>query len=108
MQDGSFGGTSVTIPFKKSFDDPHILKVGDLAARHGVINTIYKNEERKLVAVNTDIFGISQCFGNHLQKFDQPHALIIGAGATSEIFCHYFQEKQFKTSLINRSQQRME
>lgn len=44
MQDGSFGGTSVTIPFKKSFNDPHILKLGDLAAKHGVINTIFKNE----------------------------------------------------------------
>jgi shikimate 5-dehydrogenase len=56
-----------------------------------------------LIGVNTDIFGISQCYFN---KTDLEHknALIIGAGATAETFCAFFSANKFKASFINRSQ----
>lgn len=83
MQDGSFGGMSITIPYKSMFkDEPLIEKRGDICSKYGIANTVFKDENRKLLSVNTDIFGISQCYR---AKNDMEHknALIIGAGATA-------------------------
>jgi shikimate 5-dehydrogenase len=99
---------SVTIPYKTAFrEEPLIEKRGDLCAKHGITNTVFKDETRRLVAVNTDIFGIKQCYRTRTD-LEHKNALIIGAGATAETFCAYFEALGFKASFINRSQWREE
>jgi len=66
MEHKSFGGTSITIPFKNYLGQPEIRMEGLLPTKFGVINTIFKDPSFKLMGVNTDIFGISQCFRNKL------------------------------------------
>lgn len=43
MQDSSFGGLSVTIPYKTIFrEEPLIEKRGDVCVKHGIANTVFK------------------------------------------------------------------
>lgn len=83
MQDIHFGGMSITIPYKTLYkNEPFIEKKGDICTKHGIVNTVYKDIERKLIGVNTDIFGISQCYLNRI-NLEHKNGLIIGAGATA-------------------------
>lgn len=44
MQDDSFGGMSITIPYKSMFkDEPLIEKRGDVCSKYGIANTVFKD-----------------------------------------------------------------
>jgi shikimate 5-dehydrogenase len=44
MQDDSFGGMSITIPYKSMFkDEPLIEKRGDVCTKYGIANTVFKD-----------------------------------------------------------------
>ena len=77
-------GVNVTLPYKQkviALLDHHIND----AKESGSVNTIYLNEEKKVVGENTDIYGLQAAYfkkiidNNALKK----KALIIGAGGVS-------------------------
>ena len=77
-------GVNVTLPYKQkviALLDQHIND----AKESGSVNTIYLNEEKKVVGENTDVYGLQAAYfkkiidNNALKK----KALIIGAGGVS-------------------------
>ena len=85
MLEEKFGDATITIPFKKHYAKEGLIRrVGTLSSQYGIMNTIYKQEERQLYATNTDIYGIEQTWREAKREIEHKNAIVLGAGATSE------------------------
>lgn len=101
--DLGLSGANVTVPHKeaafKACDE-----VRGFANRVGVVNTLIE-EDGRLIGYNTDADGLMfaiEPFGA-IKK-----VLIIGAGGTAKALASKFQEEDMDTTLLNRSEGRLE
>ena len=102
LQEG-FKGANITLPHKEdAFKNAD--EVRGLAIRIGAVNT-YINENGKVVAYNTDALG----FMKAIEEFGAiKKAIILGAGGTAKAIAVAFQEAGIKTTVLNRSENRLE
>ncbi|WP_315762054.1 shikimate dehydrogenase [Sphingomonas sp. Y38-1Y] len=79
-QDPDWRGCNVTIPHKEAALD-HVPDPGDVRASIGAINTVFRDDDGKLVGTNTDAAG----FYAPLADTDLAggHAVVIGAGGAA-------------------------
>ncbi|MEA3289382.1 MAG: shikimate dehydrogenase, partial [Campylobacterota bacterium] len=96
-------GANITVPHKEdAFKNADEIR--GLAKSIGAVNT-YINENGKVVAYNTDAPG----FMKAIEEFgDIETAIILGAGGTAKAIAVAFKEKGIKTTVLNRSSNRLE
>jgi len=96
-------GANITVPHKEiAFKEADEVK--GLAKKIGAVNT-YINEDGKVIAYNTDAPG----FIKAIEEFGKiKHALILGAGGTAKAIAVAFHEAGIKTTVLNRSKNRLE
>ncbi|MDE5925360.1 MAG: shikimate dehydrogenase [Helicobacter sp.] len=95
-------GANITVPFKeiafKSCDE-----VFGIAQEIGAVNTLVFEKE-KMLGYNTDALGFYQC----IESLNPKNALILGAGGSAKALACILKEKNIATTIINRSQSRLE
>ncbi len=96
-------GANITVPHKENaFKNAD--KVVGLANKIGAVNT-YINENGTVLAYNTDAPG----FMKAIEEFGTINtAIIIGAGGTAKAIAVAFAEKGIKTTILNRSKNRLD
>ena len=96
-------GANITVPHKeKAFKEADQVK--GLAKKIGAVNT-YINEDGKVIAYNTDAPG----FMKAIEEFGKiKHAIILGAGGTAKAIAVAFNEAGIKTTVLNRSKNKLE
>jgi len=96
-------GVNVTVPHKEAAFRA-CDEVGGIAQQIEAINTIVL-EDGKLIGYNTDAPG----FFKSAESFGKINSVtILGAGGTAKALAAIFKEKGIKTTIINRSQGRLD
>jgi len=95
-------GANITVPHKEiAFKEAD--EVVGLAKKIGAVNT-YVNDDGKVIAHNTDAPG----FMKAIEEFGKiKNALILGAGGTAKAIAVAFNEAGVKTTVLNRSKNRL-
>ena len=103
-------GINVTVPYKQEVM-PYVDLVINDAKETSSINTIYLNNENKIVGENTDVYGFEQSFINKLNKENliEKKFLILGAGGVTPSLIYALEKKKIKKIFIsNRTIQNAE
>ncbi len=103
-------GINVTTPYKQTII-PFLDLVINEAKEISSVNTIYLNDENKVIGENTDVYGFDCSFIKKLKKKDlfEKKILILGAGGvTPAIIYALLQKKIKKIFLSNRTIQKIE
>ena len=103
-------GINVTVPYKQEVM-PYVDLVINDAKETSSINTIYLNNENKIVGENTDVYGFEQSFINKLNKENliEKKFLILGAGGVTPSLIYALERKKIKKIFIsNRTIQNAE
>ena len=103
-------GINVTVPYKKAVIPFLDLIINDAEATSSV-NTIYLDNDNKVVGENTDVYGFEQSFINKFNEnnFIEKKSLILGAGGAALSLIHAIVKKKIKKIFIsNRSVQETE
>jgi len=103
-------GINVTVPYKQEIIPYLDLIINDAKATSSV-NTVYLNNENKVVGENTDVYGFEQSFINKLNVKDliAKNYFILGAGGVSPSLIYALQKKNIKKIFIsNRTIQKAE
>ena len=96
-------GANITVPHKEVAFNSADEVVG-LAKKIGAVNT-YINDNGKVKAYNTDAPG----FMKAIEEFGKiKSAIILGAGGTAKAIAVAFQEANIKTTVLNRSKNRLD
>ena len=90
-------GINVTVPYKQEIIPYLDLIINDAKATSSV-NTVYLNNENKVVGENTDVYGFEQSFINKLNVKDliAKNYFILGAGGVSPSLIYALQKKILK------------
>ncbi|MDC0933746.1 shikimate dehydrogenase [Arcobacteraceae bacterium] len=96
-------GANITVPHKEvAFKDAD--QIMGLAKEIGAVNT-YINEDGKVIAYNTDAPG----FMKAIEEFGKiKKVIILGAGGTAKAIAVALKEAGIKTTVLNRSKNRLE
>lgn len=109
IEEGSWSGLNVTIPYKKE-----VIKwaseVGEEAKRLGAANTLTRKADGTFKADNTDLFGFSYM----LRRFAKRHyqstnalkgmeALVLGSGGAAQAIVAALEDEGAKPHVISRS-----
>ena len=103
-------GINVTVPYKQVVI-PYLDVVINDAKETSSVNTIYLNNDNKIVGENTDVYGFEQSFINKLNTKDleKKNFLIIGAGGVAPSLIYALKKKNInKVFVSNRTPQRAE
>jgi len=98
-------GINVTIPYKQKVI-PYLDLVINDAKQTSSVNTIYLNDDNKIVGENTDVYGFDCSFIKKLNEKDllEKNILIFGAGGvTSSIIYSLVKKNIKKISISNRT-----
>lgn len=97
-----FKGANITVPHKE-FAFENADEVRGVAKKIGAVNT-YINKDGKVIAYNTDAPG----FMKAIEEFGEiKKAVILGAGGTAKAIAVAFKEAGIETTVINRSEGRL-
>ena len=103
-------GINVTVPYKQVVI-PYLDVVINDAKETSSVNTIYLNNDNKIVGENTDVYGFEQSFINKLNTKDleKKNVLIMGAGGVAPSLIYALKKKNInKVFVSNRTPQRAE
>lgn len=81
MEQKSFSGINVTIPYKKSVI-PYLAHIDEKAQKIGAVNTIV-NRDGNLYGYNTDYYGLKALFDRIGVSIRGKNCMILGTGGTS-------------------------
>ena len=98
-------GINITIPYKQKVI-PYLDLVINDAKKTSSVNTIYLNDDNKIVGENTDVYGFDCSFIKKLNEKDLSgkNILIFGAGGvTSSIIYSLVKKNIKKISISNRT-----
>lgn len=95
-------GINVTIPYKQDVI-PHIDLLINDAKETSSVNTIYLNNENKVVGDNTDVYGFERSFINKLntENILSKNFLILGAGGVTSSLAYALEKKKIKKIFIS-------
>ena len=95
-------GINVTIPYKQAVIPFLDLIVGD-AKETLSVNTIWLNEEGKIVGDNTDVYGLEKGFISKLnnKKIEQNKVLVLGAGGVTPSVIYTLSKKGIRQIFIS-------
>ncbi|TVR09698.1 MAG: shikimate dehydrogenase [Planctomycetota bacterium] len=98
-------GLSITIPHKHSlFHDTDYNE--DLAQAIGAINTLYRDQEGRLIGANTDAHAALECVRSLRGDLAHAHCLILGAGGVARAIAFALCDSDARVSIANRNPQR--
>ena len=103
-------GINVTVPYKQEVI-PYLDLIINDAKETNSINTIYLNNEDKIVGENTDVFGFEQSFVNKLNKnnLTKKNFLVLGAGGVTPSIIYALEKRKVRKIFIsNRTLQKAE
>ena len=103
-------GINVTIPYKQKIIPYLDLIVNDAKETYSV-NTVYLNNENKVVGENSDVYGFEKSFINKFNNIDliEKNFLILGAGGVIPSLIYALKKKKIKKIFIsNRTLQKAE
>jgi len=103
-------GINVTIPYKQKIIPYLDLIVNDAKETYSV-NTVYLNNENKVVGENSDVYGFEKSFINKFNNIDliEKNFLILGAGGVIPSLIYALKKKRIKKIFIsNRTLQKAE
>ena len=88
-------GINVTTPYKQAVIPFLDLVIND-AKKTSSVNTIYLNDENKIVGENTDVYGFEHSFIEKLKvkNFLEKNILILGAGGVTPSIIHSLEKKK--------------
>ena len=95
-------GVNVTTPYKQTVIPFMDLVIND-AKETSSVNTIYLNNENKIVGDNTDVYGFDCSFIKELKDENllEKNILVIGAGGVTPSIIHALAKKNFKKIFIS-------
>ena len=93
-------GINVTVPYKQDVI-PFIDLIINDAKETSSINTIYLNDENKIVGENTDVYGFEHSFINKLNNEDivKKNILILGAGGVTPSLIYALKKKKNRKNI---------
>ena len=101
-------GINVTVPYKQEVI-PHLDLIINDSKETSSVNTIYLNNENKVVGENTDVYGFEQSFINKLDSANimEKSFLILGSGGVTPSLIYALNKKKIKKIFIsNRTTQK--
>jgi shikimate dehydrogenase len=99
----SFGGLSITLPFKSAII-PLLDQLASLAERIGAVNTI-RNEGGKLIGYNTDGSGALRAL-EAVTDVSGKRCLLVGAGGAARAIGYVLSRRRVEIVVANRSADR--
>ncbi len=115
LADHGLVGCNVTVPHKEeAFRIIHHANpegVSALAKALGAVNTVWLDEQGRLHADNTDVYGFMANFMEHAPGWEAPgkHVVIIGAGgAARAVVAGFAQEGVARITIANRTVEKAE
>ena len=103
-------GINVTVPYKQDVI-PYLDLIINDAKETSSVNTIFLNNENKIVGENTDVYGFEQSFVNKLNEENiiEKNILILGAGGVTPSLIYALKKIKVKKVFVsNRTLQRVE
>ncbi len=99
-------GVNVTLPFKQKIVSNVDILVNDAEITRSV-NTLYLDEQEKVIGENTDVFGLQAAYLKEVEASLNKKALIIGAGGVSPSVILSLQKSGLKDiSIVNRTKEK--
>ena len=98
-------GLSITIPHKHALFDL-TDENEDLAQQIGAINTIYRDEQCRIIGANTDAQAALECVASVHGDVAKSRCLVLGAGGVSRALCYALRDAGAHITLTNRSPER--
>ena len=95
-------GINVTVPYKQEVI-PHLDLIINDSKETSSVNTIYLNNENKVVGENTDVYGFEQSFINKLDSANimEKSFLILGSGGVTPSLIYALNKKKIKKIFIS-------
>ena len=106
IKDSKLNGINITLPFKQKIV-PHIDILVNDAEVTSSVNTIYLDEQSRVIGENTDVFGLQAAYLKEVDNISKKKALVIGAGGVSPSVIFSLQKSGVKNiSVINRTKEK--
>ncbi len=106
IRDKELSGLNITLPFKQKIVSNVDILVND-AKLTSSVNTIYLNDQKKLIGENTDVFGLQAAYLKEIDDCSKKEALVIGAGGVSPSVILSLQKSGVKNiSITNRTKEK--
>ena len=103
IKNKELNGLNVTLPYKQRVI-PHLDELVNDAKSTNSVNTIYLDEQSKIVGENTDVYGIQAAYLKGISNIDNKKILIIGAGGVSPSVIFSFLKSKIKNiTVVNRT-----
>lgn len=101
LQDTSFSGFNVTIPWKQEVI-PYLDEISFEALEIGAVNVVHRNTANKLKGFNTDIIGFRETLIPLLKPY-HTSALILGSGGASKAVSFVLKMLKIEFQIVSRN-----
>ena len=106
IKDKRINGINITLPYKQKII-PYLDKMVNDAEATSSVNTVYLDNNEKVIGENTDVFGLQAAYLKEVDNALSRKALIIGAGGVSPSVILSLQKSGVKNiSIINRTSEK--
>ncbi len=96
-------GINITLPYKQKII-PFVDELVNEAKSTNSVNTVFLNEDGKLIGENTDVYGLQAAYLKKIPQVENKKALVIGAGGVSpSVIFSLFKSKVKYIAIINRT-----
>tara|TARA_B100001093_G_scaffold514688_1_gene589304 strand:+ start:1937 stop:2761 length:825 start_codon:yes stop_codon:yes gene_type:complete len=103
IKDKQLDGINVTLPYKQKIIPLTERLINDAQSTNSV-NTIYLDEDDKVVGDNTDVFGLQAAYLKEISVSGKKRALVIGAGGVAPSVIYSLQKSKIQEiAIINRT-----
>lgn len=101
LENGSFSGLNVTIPYKKAVI-PYLSELSPVAQKLGAVNTIVRRQDGRLIGHNSDYFGFRTMLHSSGLTVAGKKVLVLGSGGASATVCAVLEEQGAQVVVISR------
>ena len=105
IESESFGGASVTMPFKEEVF-PFITDVSEDASNIGAVNTITKVSNNIIRGDNTDWMGVQDIILSNTDKSSNLYGIVIGSGGVAKASCYAFKTLNIDFDIYCRTREK--
>ena len=99
-------GINITLPYKQKIV-PHLDILVNDAEVTSSVNTVYLDEQSRVIGENTDVFGLQAAYLKEVDNSSKKKTLVIGAGGVSPSVILALQKSGVKDiSIINRTKEK--